>query len=130
MGTVTKSRPVSKSCGVSGSRLTITLGKLCVDYLVEALASDFGRAFRLHKLVPVVDDHGTRFAEAEVYDVLLDGARPSCECLGFLHHGKCKHIDAATALLAAGKLPPAPASAPAAPAIADHDPFARLNPAA
>jgi hypothetical protein len=71
--------------------LWLTVGKLTTAYRLEALPSDFGRAYRLAKA-----DQGD--GAPEVYDCcLLEGGRSTCECLGFLHHGHkttCKHIAA------------------------------------
>jgi len=67
--------------------LTITTGtqRPRTDYyLLGALPSDYGRGYRLW---PVR-------AGQPPYDLLLDGRRSSCECLGFLRHGHCKHLDA------------------------------------
>jgi hypothetical protein len=57
-------------------------------YLVTALPSDFGRAYRL---CPLFD---AMLREQRTYDVLLWGKKSSCDCLGFLRHGHCKHLDA------------------------------------
>jgi hypothetical protein len=70
--------------------LWITTGKLTTAYKLEALKSDFGRAFRLCKA-----DQGD--GAPEVYDVCLQaGGRSSCECLGHLRHAHkgtvCKHV--------------------------------------
>jgi hypothetical protein len=75
--------------------LQITQGKLTTDYFLHRLPSDFGTAFRLVKLL----------GEHTGYDVLLspDG-RHTCECMGALRWGHCKHVSALTALRAHGKL--------------------------
>jgi hypothetical protein len=50
-----------------------------------------GRGFAVHRL-----------GLANLYHVRVDGPRDSsCECLGFLRHGHCKHVQGLTALLAA-----------------------------
>ena len=64
------------------------------DYWVEHLPSDFGRAMRFRK-----------FNSDENYDVLLDGGNYSCECMGFLHHGHCKHVETARLMIVAGAEP-------------------------
>jgi hypothetical protein len=48
-----------------------------------------GRGFHVH-----------RVGLADVYDVCVGApAECSCECLGFLRHGKCKHIQGLAALI-------------------------------
>jgi hypothetical protein len=64
-------------------------------YHLTAVPSDFGRAFRLEKLSS--DGEGD-------YHVLLHGPETSCECLGFLRHGHCKHAESLMALAEAGLL--------------------------
>jgi hypothetical protein len=65
------------------------------------------------------------------YDVLLEEGRYSCECLGFLRHGHCKHGDSLSVLqnsscLPEGNQPPKPAPKPS-PRPAPR-PAAALNP--
>ena len=68
--------------------LTIEKGTLCCCYTVRQLKTDFGTGFRLEKHGDPVEDGG-----GLVYDVLLDGERATCECLGHLRYGtECKHI--------------------------------------
>ena len=68
-------------------------------YYVEYFKPSFGRrAVRLTK----VEEYEQ---ELKVYDILLDGNNSTCECLGFLGHGHCRHVEALTALEAAGRLP-------------------------
>ena len=51
-----------------------------------------GRAFTVH-----------RIGLADVYDVRIGSpAESSCECMGFLRHGKCKHVQGLSALLGHG----------------------------
>ena len=64
------------------------------DYNLAPIASAFGRAFRLVKLLGPHDR----------YDVLLNGERSTCECKGFLRWGHCKHIGALYALAEKGHL--------------------------
>ena len=53
-----------------------------------------GRAFAVH-----------RIGLANLYDVHIgSSADSSCECLGFLRHGKCKHIQGLSALIGHGVL--------------------------
>jgi hypothetical protein len=77
--------------------LTITVGKEAAEYLVWPMASDFGRAFRLDKVMD---------CDAITYHVLLDpeGSKHSCECKGFLRWNHCKHIEGLLALHQGGRL--------------------------
>jgi hypothetical protein len=79
----------------------ITVGKETKSYFLRALPSDFGRAFSLEAFATLCD------GEPPVYHVNLantpDG-HDSCECLGFSHHGRCKHVSGLAALVRAGKL--------------------------
>jgi hypothetical protein len=84
------------SDGLGGARriLSLFVGKEAFLYWLEPVATDWGRGFKLEK-----------FGGGEVYHVHLDPALGhSCECLGFLHHGHCKHASAVSALVAAGRL--------------------------
>jgi hypothetical protein len=47
-----------------------------------------GRGFAVHRL-----------GLANLYHVRIDALNSSCECLGFLRHGKCKHIQGLAALI-------------------------------
>jgi hypothetical protein len=69
------------------------------NYLILPLASDFGAAFRLIKqeLLPV-EPGVWELHDTARYDVCLNGQQTSCECKGFLHRGKCKHVDGLTTL--------------------------------
>lgn len=67
-------------------------------YVLTPLTSDFGTAYRLAKA-----DNGD--GHSEEYDVLLHGRETSCTCPGHTYCGKCKHVSALEALIAAGKLP-------------------------
>ncbi len=85
--------------------LWITAGAEVTAYRVTALQAQFGQAaFRLQKA-----DKGD--GTAEVYEVLLDGPRSTCECRGFLRYGMCadgkgcRHIASLNAAIASGQLP-------------------------
>jgi hypothetical protein len=75
--------------------IRLTVGKASQDYLLTPIPSDYGRAFRVVKLG--IDAKGD-------YAVNVDGAKRTCDCLGHLKHGHCKHGDSLAALIAAGKL--------------------------
>ncbi|HZY88620.1 MAG TPA: hypothetical protein VFE78_27605 [Gemmataceae bacterium] len=79
-------------------------------YVLTALASDFGSAYRLNKAA------GAQVAASgESYDVLLDGVRSSCTCPGHTYTNGCLHLSALLALQGEGKLgapAPKPATAP------------------
>jgi hypothetical protein len=77
-------------------RLTVRRGRKVrdTDYQLSRVPSAFGRGFKLVKLL----------GEHDVHFVNLDGARSSCECLGFLRHGRCKHVKGLADLVAEGKL--------------------------
>jgi hypothetical protein len=83
----------------SGLVLGLTANGDTVFYGLKTLDHGFGEsAFRLSKA-----ERGG--IPGEVYDVLIDGARSSCECMGFLAHRHCKHVESIEGLIAAGKLP-------------------------
>jgi hypothetical protein len=65
------------------------------DYHVRPIPSAFGSAFEVTKILA---------ADDATYHVNLDGDRSSCDCLGFTHHGHCKHAAGLVALKRAGKL--------------------------
>ena len=67
------------------------------DYWVDLLKTDFGTGLRFRKIWEHDD-----FADGN-YDVLIGEARGnhSCECMGFLRHGHCRHVDAALAIIEA-----------------------------
>ncbi|MDY3558009.1 hypothetical protein R5W23_000729 [Gemmata sp. JC673] len=77
-----------------------------------------GRGFAVHRL-----------GQGELYHVRV--GRPedtSCECLGFLRWGYCKHVTGLAALIRNGRLPrrgrpPAPPVPPVPPARPDTIPF-------
>jgi hypothetical protein len=85
-------RPVGRSAGV----VRLTVGREVAGYLIRLLPSDFGDCFRLSK-VGVCGD-------VSEYDVCLDNTGQTCECMGFLRHGHCKHVAGLMALRNAGKL--------------------------
>ena len=109
--TLTEILPATKSSPHNALRFTPETGLLAVDtkrttsrYRVyEFPEQDGGRAFRFQVL-----DGGTD-PEARSYDVFCGVSHASCECKGYLRHNRCKHIDAAQALIANNWSPtPAP----------------------
>jgi hypothetical protein len=91
----------------SGLVLGITANNDTVFYGLKPLDNGFGEAaFRLTKA-----ERGG--VAGEVYDVLIDGDRSTCECLGFLRHKHCKHLECLETLVAAGKLPACRKATPA-----------------
>jgi hypothetical protein len=86
-------------------------------YHLSALASDWGRAFRLVK----VTDDGTR----PVYAVNLSADGPTCDCKGHERWGHCKHVESLLALQAKGKLDALPAPKPTPKPVPKPKPPAR-----
>jgi hypothetical protein len=80
--------------------LDLLRGDEAATYWLRPLPSDFGRAYRLTKFL---------HQDGESYDLLLDGPRSTCECLGHLRwQTPCKHLQALLQLDAAGRLPTPP----------------------
>lgn len=75
------------------------------NYLILPLASDFGSAFHLVKqeLLPV-DPGVWELHDTARYDLCLNGPQSTCECKGFLHRGRCKHVDGLTVLRQRGSI--------------------------
>jgi hypothetical protein len=66
------------------------------SYTVAPITTDFGyAAYRVSENDSAALDH---------YDVLLAGEMSTCDCLGLLRHGHCKHVDCLTALRNAGRI--------------------------
>jgi len=66
------------------------------EYLIARIPAEGGFAFRFKML------GGRRKSAVDNYDVFVAngiGQHDSCECLGFLRHGRCKHTAALRALL-------------------------------
>lgn len=78
----------------------ITVGRQTDTYLVRPVPADFENAtgYEVEKL-------DSRLATVESYHVLVNGSTSSCECMGFLRWGHCKHLDGLRALQHAGLLP-------------------------
>jgi hypothetical protein len=75
----------------------VTLKKATQFYVFKEIPSEIGgRGFVVHRL-----------GLADVYHVRIGApVECSCECLGFLRHSKCKHIQGLSALIGHGMLPP------------------------
>lgn len=79
--------------------IQITMDQEPHNYLLDVLASDFGAAFRLTKQELQPLDPGIWELKVTArYDVCLNEKQSTCECLGFLKRGKCKHVDGLTTL--------------------------------
>jgi hypothetical protein len=76
---------------LDSGRVAIRVGKEAVEYALSELAAELEPGQRGFRLVgPSVE---------RTYDVLLDPlGRHTCECLGFLRWGHCKHVDSLAAL--------------------------------
>jgi hypothetical protein len=78
-----------------GARATSTY------YHVTPLRNSFGvAAFQLTKFScePVTEERPERYA------VLVDGDYSQCECMGFLRHSHCKHVESLLELVEGGLL--------------------------
>src|ERR1700722_20158074 len=80
-------------------------GKAVADYAVQTVPTDWGKGFRVAKIVHA-DEIGVETEDP--YHVHLDEATGhSCECMGHLRHGhktRCRHVGAILTLLAKGLL--------------------------
>jgi hypothetical protein len=81
------SPPTAKEPGV----LCITTGKKPSQYAFKEISCDIGgRGFAIHALG----------IGGVLYHVRIgDGTDVTCECMGFLRHGRCKHIMSLRALM-------------------------------
>jgi len=88
--------------------VSITVDGKKTVYWAERIPADFGVGVHFRK---IWDGRNQDFA-GEEYSVNLDTVSRchSCECLGFLRYGYCRHVDAAIQLFDAGRLvlPPRP----------------------
>ena len=91
--------------------LRLSIGKETTIYAANPLPADFGLGFTLTKQEAERGPDGLTIKDGATYHVNLDPntGRHSCECLGHLHHGRCKHVSALLALFVAGRLQAAPA---------------------
>jgi hypothetical protein len=77
----------------------ITVGGEPHNYLIFPLPSDFGSAFRLIKQELVPQTEGFyELQDTARYHVCLNDQQSTCECLGFLRHNHCKHVEGLTVL--------------------------------
>lgn len=90
----------------------ITQGKKTSHYTVKEILCEIGgRGFAVHRT-----GVGTR------YDVRIgEPSDTSCECMGYLAHGYCKHISGLTAIIRQGLLPPRTTSANPSPSAPQTD---------
>ena len=79
-------RPGHDGAGVLG----ITNKRVTQFYVFKEIPCEIGgRGFAIHRL-----------GLANLYHVRIDGPRDSsCECLGFLSRGRCKHVQGLAALI-------------------------------
>jgi hypothetical protein len=82
-------------------RITEKVGRKATtdSYFILPVPSDWGRAFEVTKLVP-----GQGGAARYFVNLGGEGEPASCECKGWLAHGRCRHVEALTALRLAGRL--------------------------
>jgi len=71
-----------KVCTPKGRRVVEEVYVLCPQ------PAEWGRAYRAVKT-----EGSHRDGEPSDYDVLLDGPHDSCECMGFLVRGSCRHLE-------------------------------------
>jgi hypothetical protein len=84
-------------------------------YRVGEIPAAGGRAFLLYRGVEAVEtdpDHDERYG---VFIAYCGETSDLCECKGHAAHGRCKHVDALKALLAAGHIDRPEAGRPADP---------------
>jgi hypothetical protein len=81
--------------------LEMTIGKESFAYFVKKIHADYGMGFEFTKCPDCVGP-----SSDDVYHVHYDPARKSssCDCLGGLHHGHCKHQESIVALIQSGKI--------------------------
>ena len=98
----------------------MTIGKESFSYFVKRIHADYGMGFEFTKCPDRVGP-----SSDDVYHVHYDPGRrlSTCDCLGGLHHGHCKHQEAIVALIQSGKIA-VPAPKPEAKA-AQREPWCR-----
>lgn len=93
MVTKTKTRTISVESWQNGSGVVSVTENGKIDtYDVREIGSDFGRCFRVEK------------RDGDSYDVCVNGRQSTCECLGHLKHGHCRHVSGLAALIAQGRI--------------------------
>lgn len=81
--------------GKNSGVVSITVGRQEDKYFVTRVPSEIGGdAYRVEKIGEPASD----------YHVRLGAEGHSCECLGFLRHDRCKHVEGLAALKNAGRL--------------------------
>lgn len=92
--TVRLDLPVSRcSQGV----VTVIAGKHRATYFLTRLDAEFGQGWQLEKI-------GSKRDKKYAVNLAESASHSTCECLGFLRHGSCRHVNALLALRQAGKL--------------------------
>jgi hypothetical protein len=86
---------VVKPDGLHAGVLRLFTGRDATDYVLERTPAAWGTGFLLTKVGDGAEYH-TNIGDAS--------SSPTCECLGFLKHGHCKHVESLQALAAAGRL--------------------------
>lgn len=96
----TAREPKTRSATISlAGVLTLTeAGRPETSFWLTPVRSDWGRAYRLDKF---------RAEGGETYRVCLspEDGRHSCTCPGHSYRGKCRHVSALLAIVAAGRMP-------------------------
>lgn len=87
--------------GENAYRLILTINGERRGYYVEPFAAMYGLGFHLTKFLTQ-----QKAGEPTGYDVLIDGAHGAnqCGCKVHEYRGRCKHVEAITALVRSGKL--------------------------
>lgn len=80
------------SAGNPTASVRVTCGGSVCTYSVSEFPAPEGRAFTVAKVEPLGQDGYAVFLHA-------NGQDRSCECLGWLRHGHCKHVSGLIALL-------------------------------
>lgn len=91
---------IRPSAGQPLALVRITQGKEVKHYWVEAVPSDWGRAFKVQR-------PGHEDGRCTTYNVCLEenGQADSCDCPGNTFGGKCRHVSALRVLDSLGQLP-------------------------
>ena len=74
----------------------VSQGKAQDRYVGTPVPADFGTGYRVEKAGEPQSDYHVLLADAP--------GSHSCECLGWLRHGRCRHVSSILALKSAGKI--------------------------